>query len=47
MDPAKVAGDLERGACVAPMGHDFPPDSMAATVALFKRHRLSSLGATP
>ena len=37
---AKGQGDLELGTYFSPAGHAFPADAIAATVALFKRHRL-------
>lgn len=35
---ATGAKGLEIGTYISPMGHSFPPDAVAATVALFKRH---------
>jgi polyhydroxybutyrate depolymerase len=35
---ANGTNGLEIGTYISPMGHSFPPDAVAATVALFKRH---------
>ncbi len=35
---ATGAKGLEIGTYISPMGHSYPPDAVAATIALFKRH---------